>query len=304
MKACILAFGFCFTCTGYIQQICLFESDVAFGKRLLQFRWPVWKKKFFLSLCLLGCERFSLNKGRLCCLSSCENVPRLLQHLKPHFYMDSPPACRKKSKWLIQNPEGIRTGPVFAKCHGIQVAMNGGVRMTSHCLMENSSTPRVMGYLSLLANLLKEWIVQELLYYHHAPPPKYSPNLWNVLMGGARGRESSLCFGMASLEHLDMPAYPPGTCPASLSNFQGQNPWDLHSKAMRPNKNSVTADGFHDAWRSKPGTWARAAGVCVPRAHGGGGAGRKVSTPPSRLPGQSKNRCRLQVGSKSRLDMM
>lgn len=42
---------------------------------------------------------------------------------------------------------------------------------------------------------------------------------------------------------------------------------------MRPNENSATADGFHDAWGSKLGTWARAAGVCVPRAQGGGGRG-------------------------------
>lgn len=45
LKACVLAFGFCFTCMGYIQQICLFKSDVAFGKSLLHFRWPTFKKK-------------------------------------------------------------------------------------------------------------------------------------------------------------------------------------------------------------------------------------------------------------------
>lgn len=45
LKACVLAFGFCFTCMGYIQQICLFKSDVAFGKSLLHFRWPTLKKK-------------------------------------------------------------------------------------------------------------------------------------------------------------------------------------------------------------------------------------------------------------------
>lgn len=44
LEACVLACGFCFTCTGYIQQICLFESDVAFGKSRLHFRWPTLKK--------------------------------------------------------------------------------------------------------------------------------------------------------------------------------------------------------------------------------------------------------------------
>lgn len=41
----MLAFGFCFTCIGYIRQICLFESDVGFGKRLLTFSVARLKKK-------------------------------------------------------------------------------------------------------------------------------------------------------------------------------------------------------------------------------------------------------------------
>lgn len=41
----MLAFGFCFTCIGYIQQICLFESDVGFGKRLNIFGGPFKKEK-------------------------------------------------------------------------------------------------------------------------------------------------------------------------------------------------------------------------------------------------------------------
>lgn len=74
---------------------------------------------------------------------------------------------------------------------------------------------------------------------------------------------------------------------------------------MRPNKNSVTADGFHDAWRSKPGTWARVAGVFVPGHEVGAGRGgekRLRTTQQAAEPEQ--NRCRLQVGSKSGLDMM
>lgn len=101
--------------------------------------------------------------------------------------------------------------------------------------------------------------------------------------GGGRQRKLS-CFGIASWKHLDMPAYPLGTYTASLSNFQGLHPGDLHSKAMRPDENSVTADGFHDARRSKAGTWARGAGVCVCSwAPGGGGAGRgdKALHPPA-----------------------
>lgn len=46
LKACVLAFGFCFTCTGDRQQICLFESDVAFGKDSYILGGPL--EKYFL----------------------------------------------------------------------------------------------------------------------------------------------------------------------------------------------------------------------------------------------------------------
>lgn len=182
---------------------------------------PFEKKNFFfLSLCLLGCERFSLNKGRLCCPSSCENVPRLLQHLKLHFYIDSPPACREKSKLLIQNPEGTRTGPVFAKCHG-------GVRMTSHYLLENSSTPRVMGYLSLLANLLKEWIAKGLLCYHRAHPAKVQPWSMKCFDGGCGGRRKLTVFWngiFGTSRHASLPSW---NVHGLLIKFQGAEPLRL-----------------------------------------------------------------------------
>lgn len=100
-------------------------------------------------------------------------------------------------------------------------------------------------------------------------------------------------LGIASLKHPDMPAYPPGTCTTSLSNFQGQNPWDSHSEAMRPEPNSVTAGGSHNAWRSKP--WYMGEGnrcSCFPRAMGAGQGGKAHPVQPLPSQGRRGEGCR------------
>jgi hypothetical protein len=49
--------------------------------------------------------------------------------------------------------------------------------------------------------------------------------------------------GIMFLKPYNLPVYPPERIPLSIRFW--------HSKAMRPNQNSVTADGFHNTWRSK-----------------------------------------------------
>ena len=145
MKVCMLAFGFCFTCTGYTQQICLFESDVAFGERLNILGGPLKKEKKKKSFHLIYCKRSLLNKGELCCSSCCKNIPSSLRCLKFQFLYRFPTCLQKRRiGLLIQNPGWKNvTSTVFAKCNCIQTVMNLG----SQCPLEASATSKSYGLL-------------------------------------------------------------------------------------------------------------------------------------------------------------
>lgn len=142
----MLAFGFCFTCTGFTQQICLFESDVAFGKLLSTFQVARLKKeKKKKSFHLIYYKRSHLNKGELCCSSCCKNIPSSLRCLKFQFLCRFPTCLQKRRiGLLIQNPgQKNVTSTVFAKCNCIQTVMNLG----SQCPLEASAASKSYGLL-------------------------------------------------------------------------------------------------------------------------------------------------------------
>lgn len=206
------------------------------------------KEKKKKSFHLIYCKRSLLNKGELCCSSCCKNIPSSLRCLKFQFLYRFPTCLQKRRiGLLIQNPGWKNvTSTVFAKCNCIQTVMNLG----SQCPLEASATSKSYGLLITSGQSPEEW-----------------------------------SYGKASLRCPDMPAYPPGTCATSSSNFQGQNPWDLHSKAVRPNQNSC-----HSRWLPRrPEIKVRAHGPGQPvNAMQGGAVGGTEPARSRRSPSPAK----------------
>lgn len=98
---------------------------------------PFKKRKEKKSFHLIYCKRSHLNKGELCCSSSCKNIPSFLRCLKFQFLYRFPTCLQKRRiGLLIQNPGRKNvTSTVFAKCNCIQTVMNLG----SQCPLEASA---------------------------------------------------------------------------------------------------------------------------------------------------------------------
>ena len=158
------------------------------------------KEKGKKSFHLIYCKRFHLNKGQLCCSSSCKNIPSSLGCLKRQFLYRFPTCLQKRRTGLLsQNFERKKvTSTVFGKWNCIQTVMNLGSQVSSGSCCSLS----------------------ELWSTHHFWPVPRRMNLRKSI------------FEMPG--HASLPSW---KCTTSSSNFQGQNRWDLHSKAVRPNQN-------------------------------------------------------------------